>query len=56
MLQEFERSKAVDLLLEAEKTRKPIVQLSTTFPEIQIEDPTQFRQRSLREKYKTVPS
>ncbi len=38
MLNEADRTRAVDLLLEAERTRKPITQLSTTFPSIEITD------------------
>lgn len=38
MLSEAERLQAVEALLEAERTRKPVVQLSTTFPHIAIED------------------
>jgi len=33
-----DRKKAAQLLLQAEKERKPIVQLSTTWPDITIED------------------
>ena len=38
MLTESERSKAADSLLEAERTRTPVVQLSKTYPNIEIED------------------
>jgi 2-oxo-hept-3-ene-1,7-dioate hydratase len=38
MLSEADRLRAVDLLLEAERTRTPVVQLSKTFPEIEILD------------------
>jgi len=38
MLSEADRMKAADLLMEAERTRKPVVQLSKTWPDIQIED------------------
>lgn len=38
MLSEAERSQAVESLLEAERTRTPCTQLSTTFPHIEIED------------------
>ena len=38
MLSEADRNKAADILMEAEKTRKQAVQLSTTFPGITIED------------------
>ena len=38
MLSEADRDKATDLLLTAEKERKPVVQLSKTWPDITIED------------------
>jgi 2-oxo-hept-3-ene-1,7-dioate hydratase len=38
MLSEAERQRAVESLLEAERTRTPCTQLSTTFPHIQVED------------------
>ena len=38
MLSEADRNKAADILMEAEKTRKQAVQLSTTWPGITIED------------------
>ena len=38
MLSEAERLQCVEALLEAERTRKPVTQLSTTFPHIAIED------------------
>jgi 2-oxo-hept-3-ene-1,7-dioate hydratase len=38
MLSESDRQKAVDILLNAEKTRKQAIQLSTTFPDIAVED------------------
>ena len=38
MLSEAERRQAVEQLLEAERTRTPVVQLSKTFPHIQVED------------------
>lgn len=38
MLSDADRNKAADLLLQAEAERKPVVQLSTTWPEIEIED------------------
>lgn len=38
MLSEADRLRAADLLLEAERTRTPVVQLSKTFPEIEIPD------------------
>jgi 2-oxo-hept-3-ene-1,7-dioate hydratase len=38
MLSESERRQAVEQLLEAERTRTPVVQLSKTFPHIAIED------------------
>jgi len=38
MLSEAERMEAADLLMEAERTRTPVVQLSKTYPEIEIPD------------------
>ncbi len=38
MLTDAERSKAAESLLEAERTRTPVVQLSKTYPNIAIED------------------
>lgn len=38
MLSKKDRDKAVELLLEAERTRTPMVQLSTTWPDIEVED------------------
>jgi 2-oxo-hept-3-ene-1,7-dioate hydratase len=38
MLNDEERAKAADILMEAERTRKPAVQLSKTYPHIEIED------------------
>jgi 2-oxo-hept-3-ene-1,7-dioate hydratase len=38
MLSDADRKKAADLLMQAEKDRKPVVQLSKTWPDIQIED------------------
>jgi 2-oxo-hept-3-ene-1,7-dioate hydratase len=38
MLSETERKKAVEILLEAHKTKKQAIQLSTTFPNIAVED------------------
>ena len=38
MLSDADRQKAVEILLTAEKERKPAVQLSKTWPDIQIED------------------
>ena len=38
MLTDQERSQAADILIEAEKTRKPALQLSKTFPNIEVED------------------
>jgi 2-oxo-hept-3-ene-1,7-dioate hydratase len=38
MLTKEERARAVEILLEAGRTKKPAVQLSTTFPHIEIED------------------
>ena len=38
MLSAAERQKAAEILLEAEKVKKPALQLSKTFPNIEIED------------------
>src|SRR5246127_731075 len=38
MLSDADRKKAADILMNAEKTRKQAVQLSTTWPDIRIED------------------
>ena len=38
MLSQADRSKAAEILLNAEKERKPALQLSKTFPDITIED------------------
>ena len=38
MLSDADRKKAADILMNAEKTRKQAVQLSATWPDIQIED------------------
>src|SRR5712691_2859436 len=38
MLSDADRNKAADILMNAEKTRKQAVQLSTTWPDITIED------------------
>ena len=38
MLSDAERSKAADILMEAERTRTPAVQLSKTYPQIEVED------------------
>ena len=38
MLSDADRNKAADILMEAHKTRKQAVQLSTTYPGITIED------------------
>jgi 2-oxo-hept-3-ene-1,7-dioate hydratase len=38
MLTDSERQKAADSLLEAERTKTPVVQLSKTYPHIEIED------------------
>ena len=38
MLNPAQRTQAVEILLDAERTRKQATQLSTTFPEISIED------------------
>jgi len=38
MMSDADRKKAAQLLLEAERTRKPVLQLSKTWPDIRIED------------------
>ena len=38
MLSEADRKKAADILMDAEKERKQAAQLSTTWPDITIED------------------
>lgn len=38
MLTDIQRNQAIDALKEAHRTKKPCTQLSTTFPEIEIED------------------
>lgn len=45
MLTEQERAQAADILMEAERTKKPAVQLSKTFPHIEIEDSIRSRAR-----------
>ena len=44
MLSEVQRAEAVKILLEAERTKKKAVQLSTTFPRLPWRIPTQSRQ------------
>ena len=36
MLSDADRKKAADMLMEAEATRKPVVQLSKTWPDVKI--------------------
>lgn len=50
MLTEAERVQAVELLLEAERTRTPALQLSTTFPHIEIEDSYWIQSETTRRK------
>lgn len=38
MLDQLQREHAADLLMQAQQTRTPVLQLSTTFPDIEIED------------------
>ena len=38
MLSDGDRSKAADLLMQAEETRTPVIQLSKTWPDIGFED------------------
>jgi 2-oxo-hept-3-ene-1,7-dioate hydratase len=50
MLTDQERSQAADILIEAEKTRKPAVQLSKTFPNIEVEDSYAIQSEVTRRK------
>jgi 2-oxo-hept-3-ene-1,7-dioate hydratase len=50
MLTEEERSKAADILLEAERTRKQALQLSKTFPNIEVEDSYAIQSEVTRRK------
>lgn len=50
MLSESDRHRAVELLLEAERTRTPVVQLSKTYPEIEIEDSYAIQSEVTRRK------
>ena len=50
MLTDDQRAKAADILLEAERTRKPALQLSKTFPEIEIEDSYAIQSEVTRRK------
>ena len=50
MLSEADRKKAAQLLLTAEKERKPVVQLSRTWPDITIEDAYAIQSEVIRQK------
>jgi len=50
MLSEADRKKAAQLLLTAEKERKPVVQLSKTWPDITIEDAYAIQSEVIRQK------
>ena len=50
MLSEKERSQAADILMEAERTRKPALQLSKTFPSIEVEDSYAIQSEVTRRK------
>ncbi|MEP9356130.1 2-oxo-hept-4-ene-1,7-dioate hydratase [Xanthobacter sp. KR7-65] len=50
MLSESDRHRAVELLLEAERTRTPVVQLSKTYPAIEIEDSYAIQSEVTRRK------
>ena len=50
MLSETDRKKAAQLLLTAEKDRKPVVQLSKTWPDITIEDAYAIQSEVIRQK------
>lgn len=53
MLTESERHACVEALLEAERTRTPVVQLSTTYPHIAIEDSYWIQSEVTRRKIET---
>ena len=50
MLTDQERAKAADILMEAERTKKPALQLSKTFPNIEIEDSYAIQSETTRRK------
>ena len=50
MLTDKERLQAADILMEAERTRKPAVQLSKTFPNIEVEDSYAIQSEVTRRK------
>ncbi|MGY3563996.1 2-oxo-hept-3-ene-1,7-dioate hydratase [Bradyrhizobium sp. USDA 4463] len=52
MLTQDERTRAADILVEAERTRTPALQLSKTFPEIEIEDSYAIQSEVARRKIK----
>ena len=50
MLSESDRKKAVQLLISAEAERKPVLQLSKTWPDITIEDAYAIQSEVIRHK------
>ncbi|MCZ6860930.1 MAG: 2-oxo-hepta-3-ene-1,7-dioic acid hydratase [Alphaproteobacteria bacterium] len=50
MLSDSDRKKAARLLLEAEKSRKPVTQLSTIWPDIEIEDSYAIQGEVIKQK------
>lgn len=50
MLSASDRKKAAQLLLEAERTRTPVTQLSTTFPDIEVEDSYAIQSEVIKQK------
>ncbi len=50
MLTDDQRAKAADILIEAERTREPALQLSKTFPDIEIEDSYAIQSEVTRRK------
>lgn len=50
MLTDKERAQAADILMEAERTRTPALQLSKTFPNIEIEDSYAIQSETTRRK------
>lgn len=50
MLSDSDRKKAARLLLDAEKARQPVTQLSTTWPDIEIEDSYAIQSEVIKQK------
>jgi 2-oxo-hept-3-ene-1,7-dioate hydratase len=50
MLSHNERLAAADLLVEADRTKSPIIQLSKTFPHIEIDDSYAIQNELIRRK------